>query len=121
MIYCEPFVTEKCSTDHMYFYLFLTIRVVLFPSVSGGCISLYVSDAFAVKMSTPQKSSAFHALRYKSNRRAVTHLEIENALQKAREAYLSSINSFMVVMRPSCVYRRFFMVIPCYQRTLILY
>ncbi|KAL2907169.1 B3 domain-containing protein REM16 [Bienertia sinuspersici] len=49
-------------------------------------------------------------IQYKSNRRPVTDLETENTLKKAREASKLCTNAFYTVMRPTCVYKRFFMI-----------
>lgn len=46
---------------------------------------------------------------YMSNRREVTQMEKQNALQRAKQQQTE--NSFIVVMRPTCVYRRFYLVI----------
>ncbi|KAG5543345.1 hypothetical protein RHGRI_016167 [Rhododendron griersonianum] len=51
-----------------------------------------------------------YLLQYVSNRKPITEAEEENALKMARAA--STPNSFMVVMRPTHVYRKFFMAIP---------
>uniref|UniRef100_A0A803KWA9 TF-B3 domain-containing protein n=1 Tax=Chenopodium quinoa TaxID=63459 RepID=A0A803KWA9_CHEQI len=56
--------------------------------------------------------SSLYSVCYKSNRRKITDEEIANALRKAKVAKEQHVNSFHVVMRPSCVYRRFFMTIP---------
>ncbi|XP_010675170.2 B3 domain-containing protein REM16 isoform X2 [Beta vulgaris subsp. vulgaris] len=47
---------------------------------------------------------------YMSNRREVTQMEKQNALQRAKQQQTE--NSFIVVMRPTCVYRRFYLSIP---------
>ncbi|KAL2538714.1 B3 domain-containing protein REM16 [Forsythia ovata] len=47
-----------------------------------------------------------------SRRRAVTEEEKERALEKAKANAASLGNSFTIVMRPSHVYRRFYMTIP---------
>ncbi|XP_021736624.1 B3 domain-containing protein REM16-like [Chenopodium quinoa] len=59
----------------------------------------------------PKRKKSF-ALTYNSNRRPVTEAEKEKALKKARDTSKQYLNSFSVVMRPSCVYKRFFMSIP---------
>lgn len=64
------------------------------------------------KINHKRSKSGHYAYFYKSNRREITELEKTNALNKAREASAQSINPFFVVMRPSCVYRRFYMTIP---------
>ncbi|CAO2830560.1 unnamed protein product [Amaranthus hypochondriacus] len=49
---------------------------------------------------------------YKSNRRRVTEAEKEKAMEKAKEALALCCDSFIAVMRPSSVYKRFYMTIP---------
>ncbi|KAI8549798.1 hypothetical protein RHMOL_Rhmol06G0053300 [Rhododendron molle] len=51
-----------------------------------------------------------YLLQYVSNRKPVTEAEEVNALKMARA--VSTPNSFMVVMRPTHVYRKFYMAIP---------
>ncbi|CAA2989554.1 GDSL esterase lipase EXL3-like [Olea europaea subsp. europaea] len=51
-------------------------------------------------------------LKCTSHRRAVTEEEKEHALEKAKANAASSENCFTVVMRPTHVYRRFFLTIP---------
>ncbi|XP_021722036.1 B3 domain-containing protein REM16-like [Chenopodium quinoa] len=58
------------------------------------------------------KRQKSYGLTYISNRRPVTDAEKEKALEKARDTSKQYLNSFIVVMRPSCVYRRFFFSIP---------
>lgn len=57
---------------------------------------------------TPIKKIGSYAEHYVSNRRAITEDDKINALKLAEAA--SSDGSFKVVMRPSHVYRRFFLV-----------
>jgi len=47
---------------------------------------------------------------YRSNRRPVTELEKAKTLRMAEEKASKFPNCFLVVMRPSGVYKRFFMV-----------
>lgn len=49
---------------------------------------------------------------YRSNRRPVTELEKAQTLRMAQEKASKFPNSFLVIMRPSGVYKRFFMSIP---------
>lgn len=57
---------------------------------------------------TPVKKIGSYVEHYVSNRRAITEGEKNNALKLAEAA--SSDAGFKVVMRPSHVYRRFFLV-----------
>jgi len=50
---------------------------------------------------------------YRSNRRPVTELEKAKTLRMAQEKASKFPNSFLVIMRPSGVYKRFFMVRLC--------
>lgn len=49
-----------------------------------------------------------HSKDYVSNRRAVTEMEKNDALRRANQEQTE--NSFVVVMRPTCVYKRFYLV-----------
>ncbi|KAL2907165.1 B3 domain-containing protein REM16 [Bienertia sinuspersici] len=49
---------------------------------------------------------------YRIYRRLVADKEKSIALEKARETSTQYLNSFFVVMRPSCVYSRFYMSVP---------
>lgn len=69
---------------------------------------------------TPIKKIGSYVEQYVSHRRAITEGEKNNALKLAEAA--SSDTGFKVVMRPSHVYRRFFLVnlIFCYRLLLLL-
>lgn len=57
---------------------------------------------------TPINKNGSYRQQYQSNRRPITQDEIKNALHLAQEA--SSDETFLVVMRPTHVYKRFFVV-----------
>ncbi|KAF5445028.1 hypothetical protein F2P56_034111 [Juglans regia] len=59
---------------------------------------------------TPINKNGSYRQQYQSNRRSITQDEIKNALHLAQEA--SSDETFLVVMRPTHVYKRFFVSIP---------
>lgn len=57
---------------------------------------------------TPMSMGGALSQQYMSHRRAITEDEKKNALHLAQEA--SSDETFLVVMRPTHVYKRFFVV-----------
>lgn len=65
------------------------------------------SDSDAEPTPINKRGSSYRE-QYQSNRRPITQDEIKNALHLAQEA--SSNETFLVVMRPTHVYRRFFVV-----------
>ncbi|KAK9271206.1 hypothetical protein L1049_026796 [Liquidambar formosana] len=71
------------------------------------------TEGATVNSDTEQDSidrNGAYQLQYRSNRRPITEEEKEMALQMAQAALTSE--SFIVVMRPTHVYRRFYMAVP---------
>lgn len=78
------------------------------PSISNrkrGC-------NFVSAKKTLAKRKGGYDVNYISNRRPVTEAEKEKTLRMAQEKASKCENSFIVIMRPTSVYRRFFMSIP---------
>ncbi|XP_015884746.3 B3 domain-containing protein REM16 [Ziziphus jujuba] len=57
-------------------------------------------------------SSGAYFMEYVSNRRPITEEEKMKAQQLAQEASSTSLESFMIIMRPNQVYKRFYMLLP---------
>ncbi|XP_056696495.1 B3 domain-containing protein REM16 isoform X2 [Spinacia oleracea] len=64
------------------------------------------------KITGNESSFSLHQMCYRSNRREITEEEKANALTKAKMASVQFKDSFIVVMRPTCVYKRFYLTIP---------